>query len=127
MTNPPPRPALKRAADAEIHPARPAMAIPLRSLSNDHGGKSAKTDNDQPKRAATSDTLLTPSKIAEPTTKKSKKGKEKPTKGKAKKLKAAPALELDAALLADLSAKAAAQGYEPEQVVELLVRYWVDN
>jgi hypothetical protein len=103
------------------------MTVPLRSLPNDHGVKSAKTDKDQPKRAATSDTLRTPSKIVEPATRKSKKGKEKPTKAKTKKLNATPTLELDTALLADLSAKAAAQGYQPEEVVELLVRYWVDN
>ncbi len=137
MTNPPPRPALTKSADAEVHPARPALPIPLRSLPTESPGHSADAKSKKSKRPSTSDTLTGPVIVVpdelEPKHKgKAKKKAKDKTKGKDKvqakaKLDPPTGLVLTPELLQDLTRKAEAHGYEPTEVIELLVRAWLDN
>lgn len=138
MTNPPPRPALKRAADAEVHPARPGLAqlrsIPARTEPE------VRTERPGPRPASTSDSLLTtpkdkpgkqigkpkPTKPDSKQDKKDKHGKSsKAAKGRAADKPAKVRLASD---LADaLAQKAAETGYEPDEVVALLIKAWLET
>lgn len=156
MNNPPPRPALRRAADAEVHPARPGIPqlrpIPSRpepapeptlddaapELNGDDAATGSKKQ--RRKRANTSDTLIAPARDdrAEPPGKPTKPGKSgkpksgkksKQGKGSAGKAKRSDrsAVALDAELHRMLAKQAKASGYTPDEVVTLLVRAWLES
>ena len=86
MTNPPPRPALRRATDAAVSPAR-----------------------------------VSPSPLPAAKSSEAKKGKKKGSEKKP------VAVTLPKKLHKQLDARAKERGYNPNDVLEMLVRGWLDD
>lgn len=100
--NPPPRPALSRAGDADVHPAAPgvpSLTTLLPPLAAVKAGGSAKAKTRKGKRSAV------------------------PGDGKVVDL----VVPLPKALRKRLKDKAADHGYTPEEAVYHLLRVWVDG
>ena len=124
MNNPPPRPALQRAPDAEVHPARPGLAQ-LRAIPARPDSMSARSG---PRPGSTSDSLLVDAAARNDKAMKDAKAS-KGKRGKAKKqpVSAKAKVKLPADLLEPLAVKSAEAGYEPDEVVALLVRAWLET
>lgn len=132
MTAPAPRPALRRAPDANVHPAAPGgipsgvaaaaqVASPLRAPVAQRLHRLS-----APPRGNTSDSMRTrsrPSRAEREQAKAAAKAERKLRKEKKVEL----TVKLPKSLRKDLRAAAKSAGRTPDEVVTSLIRSWIDN
>lgn len=133
MTAPTPRPALRKAPDAHVHPADPARttgAPPPRAMPPTPAPTAAKPTSlplprlhrlTGPPRGATSDTLRQ---------KKGTRAQDRRARAAAKQAKEKQVeltVKVPKSLRKDLRAAAKASGRSTDEVVTSLIRAWIDN